>query len=57
MLLRILNSIAAVFGYQWVIDKTANHGEEDLIADEGYDLLEDNTTHYKLTKLANKEEE
>lgn len=56
MLLRILNSIAALFGYQWVIDKGAVNGDEDLIAEEGYDHLADNTIRYKLVKLGNKTE-
>lgn len=50
MLLRLLNSIASLFGYRWVIDNSTIDGEEDILADEGYQQIEESTARYKLIR-------
>ena len=50
-MLRVMNWLAGLFGYEWVADVRPVHdGSEILEADEGYDDLHQHAPRYRLRK-------
>lgn len=51
MLLRFMNALVGVLGYEWVRDRRPlDEPPEDLIADEGWDDLHQHSPRYRLRK-------
>ncbi|GAB6069062.1 hypothetical protein JCM30760_01590 [Thiomicrorhabdus hydrogeniphila] len=51
MLLKIMNKIVGLFGYEWVIDSSIIKPERHIgVEDEGWDDIYDNNPKYKLKK-------
>ena len=51
MLLKIMNSIAGLFGYKWVKDPSVIEPTRNIgVDDEGWDDIYDNNPKYKLKK-------
>jgi len=50
-MLRLMNLLAGLFGYEWVLDtRPVDEPPEILEADEGYDDLHQHSPRYRLRK-------